>query len=267
MSRLVVVGAGITGLTAAWAWHREHPDDEVVVLEAGDRVGGKLGRVRLAGVWYDTGAEAVLARVPDAVALMAELGLATVVPATTSAAVELPTGRHRLPAGTLLGVPTSPDGLDGVLSPDGVARVRAEASLQPLHFDADRSVGDLLRERVGDEVVDRLVEPLLGGVYAGQADRLSVRATMPALAAQLPRHTTVLAAAAAARDAGARSREAAAGTPTARSSSPCPTASRACRTPWPPRCPRARSGWAARRTRCAAAARGSSSPSARPTSR
>jgi len=213
MTRLVVVGAGITGLTAAWAWRREHPDGEVVVLEAGDRVGGKLGRVRLAGAWYDTGAEAVLARVPDAVALMAELGLRTVVPATTSAAVELPTGRHRLPAGTLLGVPTSPDVLDGVLSPEGVARVRAEASLQPLQFAADRTVGGLLRERLGDEVVDRLVEPLLGGVYAGQADRLSVRATMPALAAQLPHHTTVLAAAAAARDAGARSREAAAGTP------------------------------------------------------
>lgn len=213
MSRVVVVGAGITGLTAAWAWHRERPGDEVVVLEAGDRVGGKLGRVRLAGAWYDTGAEAVLARVPDAVALMGELGLETVVPATTSASVELPGGRHRLPPGTLLGVPTSAEGLDGALSPDGVARVRAEASLPPLGFDEDRTVGGLLRERMGDEVVDRLVEPLLGGVYAGQADRLSVRATMPALAAQLPRHSTVLAAAAAARDAGARSREAAAGSP------------------------------------------------------
>ncbi|MCO7221853.1 protoporphyrinogen oxidase, partial [Klenkia sp. PcliD-1-E] len=213
MSRLVVVGAGITGLTAAWAWHREHPDGEVVVLEAGNRVGGKLGRVRLAGTWYDTGAEAVLARVPDAVGLIAELGLATVVPATTSASVELPDGRHRLPAATLLGVPTSADGLDGVLSPAGVARVRAEAALPPLEFGEDRTVGGLLRERLGDEVVDRLVEPLLGGVYAGQADRLSVRATMPALAAQLPRHSSVLAAAGAARDSGARSREAAAGAP------------------------------------------------------
>ncbi|SDP55454.1 UDP-galactopyranose mutase [Klenkia soli] len=213
MSRCVVVGAGITGLTAAYAWHREHPGDEVVVLEAGDRVGGKLGRVELAGTWYDTGAEAVLARVPEAVALMAELGLETVAPRTTSASVVLPSGRHRLPAGTLLGVPTSAEGLDDLLSADGVARVRAERSLQPLHFDADRTVGGLLRERLGDEVVDRLVEPLLGGVYAGQADRLSVRATMPALAARLPRHDSVLAAAAAARDAGARSREAAAGSP------------------------------------------------------
>ncbi|CAB4904878.1 MAG: protoporphyrinogen oxidase [Actinobacteria bacterium] len=213
MSRCVVVGAGIAGLTAAYDRHRRHPEDEVVVLEAGDRVGGKLGRVRLAGAWYDTGAEAVLARVPDAVGLMAELGLQTLAPRTTSASVVLPSGRHRLPAGTLLGVPTSAEGLDDLLSSEGVARVRAESSLQPLHFDADRTVGGLLRERLGDEVVDRLVEPLLGGVYAGQADRLSVAATMPALAASLPRHDSVLAAAAAARDAGARSREAAAGTP------------------------------------------------------
>ena len=213
MSRCVVVGAGITGLTAAYDWHRRHPGDEVVVLEAGDRVGGKLDRVRLAGAWFDTGAEAVLARVPEALALMAELGLPVIAPRTTSASVVLPWGRHGLPTGTLLGVPTSAEGLDAVLSAEGVARVRAESSLQPLQFDADRTVGGLLRERLGDEVVDRLVEPLLGGVYAGQADRLSVAATMPALAAWLPRHDSVLAAAAAARDAGARSREAASGTP------------------------------------------------------
>lgn len=213
MSRLVVVGAGITGLTAAFAWSRAHPGDEVVVLEAGDRVGGKLGRVRLAGAWYDTGPEAVLARVPEALQLIDELGLETVAPSTTQAAVVLPDGRHPLPAGTLLGVPTSADGLAGLLSAEGVARVHAEAALPPLRYDRDAPVGGLLRERLGDEVVDRLVEPLLGGVYAGQADRLSLAATMPALAAHLPRHDTVLAAAAAARDAGARSREAAAGTP------------------------------------------------------
>ena len=76
MSRLVVVGAGITGLSAAFEWRRRRPDDEIVVLEAGDRIGGKLHRVELAGHWYDTGAEAVLARVPEAVALVEALGLA-----------------------------------------------------------------------------------------------------------------------------------------------------------------------------------------------
>ncbi|TFV65935.1 UNVERIFIED_ORG: protoporphyrinogen oxidase [Bacillus sp. AZ43] len=208
MSRLVVVGAGITGLAAAFAWRRRRPDDEIVVLEAGDRVGGKLHRVELAGHWYDTGPEAMLARVPEAVRLVEDLGLADrlVAPATTQASVVLPDGRHRLPAGTVLGVPASADGLDGILSAGGVARVAAEAELPPLEFDGDVAVGTLLRERLGDEVVDRLVEPLLGGVYAGRADELSLVATMPALAAHLPAAGSVLRAAEAARDAGTRSR-------------------------------------------------------------
>jgi protoporphyrinogen/coproporphyrinogen III oxidase len=208
MSRLVVVGAGITGLAAAFEWRRRRPDDEVVVLEAGNRVGGKLHRVQLAGHWYDTGPEAVLARVPEAVQLVERLGLADrlVPPATLSASVVLPDGRHRLPAGTVLGVPASADGLAGALTPAGVDRVRAESGLPPVALDGDVAVGGLLRERMGDEVVDRLVEPLLGGVYAGRADELSLEATMPDLFAQLPRVGSVLAAAAAARDAGARSR-------------------------------------------------------------
>ncbi|MGY1644360.1 protoporphyrinogen oxidase [Geodermatophilus sp. SYSU D00703] len=206
--RLVVVGAGITGLAAAFEWRRRRPDDEIVVLEVGDRVGGKLGRVELAGHWYDTGPEAVLARVPEAVQLVERLGLADrlVAPATTQAAVVLPDGRYPLPAGTVLGVPASVEGLEGVLTPDGVARVAAEAQLPPLTLDGDVAVGALLRERLGDEVVDRLVEPLLGGVYAGRADELSLTATMPQLAAHLPAAGSVLGAAAAARDAGARSR-------------------------------------------------------------
>jgi oxygen-dependent protoporphyrinogen oxidase len=206
--RLVVVGAGITGLAAAFEWRRRRPDDEIVVLEAGERIGGKLHRVELAGHWYDTGPEAVLARVPEAVRLVEDLGLADrlVAPATTQASVVLPDGRYPLPAGTLLGVPASAEGLDGFLSPDGVARVRAESSLPRLSLDGDVAVGALLRERLGDEVVDRLVEPLLGGVYAGRADELSLAATMPALAAHLPAAGSVVAAAAASREAGQRSR-------------------------------------------------------------
>ncbi|MCU1670276.1 MAG: Protoporphyrinogen oxidase [Blastococcus sp.] len=206
--RLVVVGGGITGLAAAFEWRRRRPDDEIVVLEAADRLGGKLHRVELAGHWYDSGPEAMLARVPEAVRLVEALGLGDrlVAPATTQASVVLPDGRHPLPAGTVLGVPAAADGLEGLLSPGGVARVRAETDLPPLRVAGDVSVGGLLRERLGDEVVDRLVEPLLGGVYAGRSDELSLRATMPALAGQLASAGSVLAAAAAARDAGARSR-------------------------------------------------------------
>ena len=85
--------------------------------------------------------------------------------------------------------------------------MRAEADLPPVRLDGDVAVGALLRERLGDEVVDRLVEPLLGGVYAGRADELSLQATMPALAAApAGRRVGRCGAAAAARDAGVRSR-------------------------------------------------------------
>ena len=206
--RLVVVGAGITGLAAAFEWRRRHPDDEIVVLDAGSAPGGKLRRTELADAWYDTGAEAVLARVPEGIELIEALGLTPelVRPATTSASVVLPDGRHPLPGATVLGVPTSAEGLAEILTPAGVARVRAEADLPPLHFDGDVAVGALLRARLGDEVVDRVVEPLLGGVYAGRADELSLTATMPALAAALPSAGSVLAAAATAREAGDRAR-------------------------------------------------------------
>jgi oxygen-dependent protoporphyrinogen oxidase len=206
--RVVVVGAGITGLAAAFEWRRRHPDDEIVVLEAADRIGGKLARIELAGHWYDTGPEALLARVPEGVRLVEALGMGDqlVAPATTQASVVLPDGRHRLPAGTVLGVPAEAGDLRGFLSPQGLARVAAEPDLPPVRLDGDVAVGGLLRARLGDEVVDRLVEPLLGGVYAGRADELSLAATMPALAAELGRTGSVLAAATAARDAGARSR-------------------------------------------------------------
>src|SRR3712207_9139532 len=104
---------------------------------------------------YDTGPEAVLARVPEAVQLVERLGLADrlVAPATTQASVVLPDGRHPLPAGTVLGVPASTDGLEGLLSPEGVARVRAEVDLPALTLHGDVAVGSLLRERLGDEVV------------------------------------------------------------------------------------------------------------------
>src|SRR4051812_49942667 len=119
MSRLVVVGAGITGLTAAWEWRRTHPDDEVVLLEAGSRIGGKLDRVDLAGRWYDTGPEAVLARGPEAVPLIGALGLAQqLLPGrATPGSLGPPRSPFPLPPRAPQGVPTSAAGAGGRLTP------------------------------------------------------------------------------------------------------------------------------------------------------
>lgn len=197
--RIAVVGAGISGLAGA---HRLRTllgaDVHITLLDRSDRVGGVLHTVDLAGRPMDVGAEAFLARRPEVPALAAELGLADQIVHPGPAGPTIRAGGHTtpLPAGTLLGIPGSTARLDGVLSPDGLARVAGERD-RPLVWavGGDRPLGELLRERFGDEVADRLVEPLLGGVYAGRVDRLGTRACVPALASALDAGATSLTAA------------------------------------------------------------------------
>ncbi|GAA1201473.1 protoporphyrinogen oxidase [Pseudonocardia alaniniphila] len=187
--RIAVVGAGVSGLAAAHRLRtRLGPGATITVLEQRDRTGGVLRTVDLAGVPYDVGAEAFLARRPEMAVLLAELGLSGEQVHPTSAKASLRAGGHSaaLPAATLLGVPTSAARLDGLLSAAGLVTVAAEPTL-PLGWErgGDVALGGLLRERFGDELADRLADPLLGGVYSGRVDSLGLRATIPALAAAL----------------------------------------------------------------------------------
>ncbi|RZS34417.1 oxygen-dependent protoporphyrinogen oxidase [Herbihabitans rhizosphaerae] len=184
--RVAVVGGGIAGLTAAYRLSRAGAT--VTLIEQTDRVGGKLRAGTIAGVRADVGAEAFVTRVPSARVLAEELGLAAELTHPTAARPTVRAGERTvgLPARTFLGLPTEPDSVREVLSPQGFQRVRAEVGLPPVELGGgDRPLGTLLRERFGDELTDRLVDPLLGGVYAGRVDSLGLRATMPALAAAL----------------------------------------------------------------------------------
>ncbi|HEY4004283.1 MAG TPA: protoporphyrinogen oxidase, partial [Pseudonocardia sp.] len=197
---VAVVGGGVSGLAAA---HRLRtllgPDARITLVERSGRLGGVLRTVELAGVSMDVGAEAFLARRPEVPALLAELGLTDVLvrPGAASATVRAGGRTVALPTRTLLGVPGSTSRLDGLLSPAGVARVAGERD-RPLHWAAgsDLALGALLRDRFGDELTDRLADPLLGGVYAGRVDHLGLRATIPTLAAALDRGAPTLTAAA-----------------------------------------------------------------------
>jgi len=197
---VVVVGGGIAGLAAAFFLRGEAVNGtpvRVTVLEGSPSLGGKLSASEVAGVSVDEGAEALLARRPEGTDLIRANGLgAGLVPAgTTSSAIWTRGAMRSLPRRQFMGVPADVDELaaTGVVSRVGVDRARHEARL---HRDGDISVAGYIGGALGGEVVDRLVDPLLGGVYAGRSEDLSFDATLAPLAAAAREHPTLTAAAA-----------------------------------------------------------------------
>ena len=195
-ARVVVIGGGIAGLAAAF-FLRDEPV-RVTVLEGSARLGGKLSASDVAGVTMDEGAEALLARRPEGIELITAAGLGDdLVPAgVTSSAVYTRGAMRSLPRRQFMGVPADMDELaaTGVISAEGVARARNEPP-GPAET-ADTSVTEYIGARLGVEVVDRLVDPLLGGVYAGRSEDLSFQATLAPLAAAARGHATLTEAAA-----------------------------------------------------------------------
>ncbi|MGW6059642.1 protoporphyrinogen oxidase [Streptomyces sp. NPDC055189] len=198
MPSVIVIGGGISGLAAAWELRGKA---EVTVLEAGERVGGKLRTGTLAGTPVDEGAESVMALRPEAVRLAEEVGLGDSLRDPEPAPVTFWTrdALRPLPAGHVMGIPADAAALNGtgLLSDEGLARLAREEAI-PAHpvltEGTDISIAAYLAPRIGREAVDRLVEPLLGGIYAGRTDELSLRSAMPFLAPVAASDESLLAA-------------------------------------------------------------------------
>ncbi|TQM57799.1 protoporphyrinogen oxidase [Humibacillus xanthopallidus] len=179
--KVAVIGGGIAGLAAAWELAGHEADVSVTVYEGSDRVGGKLRLEQVGGALVDVGAESVLARRPEALTLFEEIGVdgRTTYPAAVGATIVAGGRRWPMPSGTVMGVPSDPESVRGLLTDAEVHRLRDEP-LAPLVTD-DVSVGDFVDARLGPAVTDKLVEPLLAGVYAGHARRISLDMAVPAL--------------------------------------------------------------------------------------
>jgi oxygen-dependent protoporphyrinogen oxidase len=194
---VVIVGGGISGLAAAFFLRDEAV--RVTVLEGSSRLGGKLSVSEIGGVAVDEGAEALLVTRPEGIALIAEAGLSDqrTVPGPTSSALWTLGALRPLPRRQFMGVPSDMTELakSGVLSDEGVARASQDLELPPTARDGDVPVAQYVGARLGQEVVDRLVDPLLGGVYAGRSAELSFDATLPALAAASRKHRSLAEAA------------------------------------------------------------------------
>lgn len=186
--RVAIVGGGLAGLTAAYRLteltDRSERAVEITLFEATDRFGGILHSVR-DGDWLVERGPDMLQMKPAATALLDRLGLAGRAIGTESThrgAMVLHDGRPtRVPAGFALMSPNRPRSLatTPLLDPAGRARAIAEAFVPPHVPEADPSVAAFARRRFGDAAYDALIEPLVAGIYTGDGDRLSVRATLP----------------------------------------------------------------------------------------
>ncbi len=187
--RVLVVGGGVAGLAAARELARAGVA-QVVLLEAEQRFGGKVMTAQVAGHSIDVGAEAMVTRVPGLLELIDELGLAGRVVSPRVDRAMIWTDRLRpLPAGLLSGLPGGPRELlaSGILSPAAVARAGLDLVMPAHPLEGDESIGSLVRRRLGDQVLERLIDPLLGGIHAGDTEDLGVRATAPMLAMAMQR--------------------------------------------------------------------------------
>jgi protoporphyrinogen/coproporphyrinogen III oxidase len=194
-----VIGGGITGLAAAHRLVESGQEMDLVLLEAGDRLGGKLRTVDLDGLKVEGGADSFVVRKPWAVDLCRRLGLEdrVIIPGTGGASVWTDRGLVPLPGRSAFGVPGRVRDLARWpgLSSRGKARALADLVLPSRRSREDESLASLARRRLGPEAARILVEPILAGLHAGDPERLSVLATFPELAAWERDHGSLIRAA------------------------------------------------------------------------
>ncbi len=175
--KVAVIGGGLAGLTAAYDLTSAGID--VTVFEASDRWGGKIHSAPVGDRMVDAGPDNFLARVEDATSLCVELGLGDklTVPVSPVPTYVYRSGRlHQLPVGTVLGVPTDFEALSrsGLISTEGIQRARQDLSLPTTPLDERTTVARYCRARLGDEVTDVLIDPMVGGINASSIEELSM---------------------------------------------------------------------------------------------
>ena len=194
--RVAIIGAGIAGLSAGF--DLADTEHDVHLFEAGSRLGGKIAHAKLGDLVVPTAPDAFLARRPEMITLVRDLDLgdSLVSPAAGQARLYRDEMLHPLPP-SVLGIPTDLESLaeSGLISPEGIARAEEDLTREDDRPETDESVGDLVRRRLGDEILEYVVDPLLGGINAGDSDMLSITAGVPQIGELRTQHRSLLTAA------------------------------------------------------------------------
>ena len=187
MKQILIIGGGITGLASAFYLqeeiHAKNLPYKIKLVEAADRLGGKIATVRRDGFTIERGPDSFLARKKPAVKLVEKLGLTDelVRNATGQSYILVKRKLHKIPPGSFMGIPTevSPFLFSRLFSAKGKLRAGVDF-VRPKGKEAeDQSLGEFFRRRFGDELVEHLIEPLLSGIYSGDIDEMSLMATFP----------------------------------------------------------------------------------------
>lgn len=185
--KVVIVGGGITGFSAAFYMQKEAREKglplDVLLVEASNRLGGKIQTVRRDGFIIERGPDSFLIRKKSVDVLAKDLGIEDqlVKNATGQAYILVNEKLHPIPAGSVMGIPTEigPFLKTELFSMAGKIRAAGDFLLPRAEIEGDQSLGSFFRRRLGGEIVDNLIEPLLSGVYAGDIDHMSLQSTFP----------------------------------------------------------------------------------------
>ncbi len=206
---IAIVGGGITGLAAALRLLQRAPSAKVTLFEKAERLGGEIHTERVDGFVIEAGADSFLTRKARGVGLCTELGLADRLVARQAqhagTFVRYGGALHPLPEGFTGMIPTRIDSLteSALLSPEGRAALADEPSRPAPRDPPEESIAQFVTRRFGREVYERIVEPLMAGIYGGNGERLSLDATFPQLRDLEHRYGSVIRGLAASRDHGA----------------------------------------------------------------
>lgn len=186
---IVVIGGGISGLTAAYYLKKQADEQNIdltiQVIEKSDVLGGRIQTVERDGFIIEKGPDSFLARKYPIIELSKELDLEDELVGTNPNAranfIYLNRKLHPMPMGLVLGIPTkmTPFLKTGLISPLGKMRAAMDLFLPKHNGMSDESLGHFVERRLGKEVLEHITEPLLGGIYSGNARTISIKATFP----------------------------------------------------------------------------------------
>ncbi|MCO4328170.1 protoporphyrinogen oxidase [Staphylococcus hyicus] len=184
MTKVAVIGAGITGLSSAFFIKKHYPGVEITIYEASDVPGGKIKTVTRDGYTIELGPESYLGRKTIMTDVAKEVGILEKDIITNHTGQSFIFARNQLypiPGGSILGIPTDikPFITTKLISFKGKIRALKDLTRKPIPMQDDISVGAFFRYRLGDEILENLIEPLLSGIYGTDIDQLSLMSTFP----------------------------------------------------------------------------------------